>query len=301
MNSNISVSSVENVSVTTNNKDLTVESSNVQSRGTSPMAPASECEETSHEGSEEQMRLKIGQSRDVKAVVGPEQESVSIKTCEEKKAVECNKVESISSLEEGTKNESTETQVKEIKSTETDDKKEREIKRSFDDLPRTTVIDNVTIVEMSPIKKVAPMISESKTNSVSASEDIPDKTEVKCDTVKCANAQDNSSGCVSYNPFLDPQILQAADGLELLSALAEQRSKCVDNDTTYTKDCNDKENENKKLFAEPKSDPTENKKAQVKQKRKPSISRTRSIPPSKPSKNESGSYYTSTGLRIPQG
>ncbi|XP_055876452.1 serine-rich adhesin for platelets-like isoform X5 [Biomphalaria glabrata] len=30
----------------------------------------------------------------------------------------------------------------------------------------------------------------------------------------------------SYNPFTDPQILQAADGLELLSALAEKRPKC---------------------------------------------------------------------------
>ena len=29
----------------------------------------------------------------------------------------------------------------------------------------------------------------------------------------------------SYNPFIDPQILQAADGLELLSALAEKRPK----------------------------------------------------------------------------
>ena len=31
---------------------------------------------------------------------------------------------------------------------------------------------------------------------------------------------------VSYNPFTDPQILQAADGLELLSTLAEKRPKC---------------------------------------------------------------------------
>lgn len=31
---------------------------------------------------------------------------------------------------------------------------------------------------------------------------------------------------VNYNPYTDPQILQAADGLELLSALAEKWSKC---------------------------------------------------------------------------
>lgn len=30
----------------------------------------------------------------------------------------------------------------------------------------------------------------------------------------------------TYNPFTDPQILQAADGLELLSTLAEKRPKC---------------------------------------------------------------------------
>jgi hypothetical protein len=32
---------------------------------------------------------------------------------------------------------------------------------------------------------------------------------------------------VTYNPFTDPQILQAADGLELLSTLAEKRPKCA--------------------------------------------------------------------------
>ncbi|KAL8599647.1 hypothetical protein ACOMHN_053824 [Nucella lapillus] len=34
------------------------------------------------------------------------------------------------------------------------------------------------------------------------------------------------AGGLNYNPFTDPQILQAADGLELLSTLAEKRPKC---------------------------------------------------------------------------
>jgi hypothetical protein len=39
-----------------------------------------------------------------------------------------------------------------------------------------------------------------------------------------------------YNPFLDPQILQAVDGLELLSALAEKRSKSLDTNNKEVKE-----------------------------------------------------------------
>ena len=52
------------------------------------------------------------------------------------------------------------------------------------------------------------------------------KSDVDCDTAKSRNKKDDGSG--KYNPFNDPQILLAADGLELLSTLAEKRSKCSD-------------------------------------------------------------------------
>ncbi|XP_012939835.1 serine-rich adhesin for platelets [Aplysia californica] len=51
---------------------------------------------------------------------------------------------------------------------------------------------------------------------IDAADPLNDRLEVKV-------SADKSS---SYNPFTDPQILQAADGLELLSTLAEKRPKC---------------------------------------------------------------------------
>ncbi|KAJ8319255.1 hypothetical protein KUTeg_004346 [Tegillarca granosa] len=110
---------------------------------------------------------------------------------------------------------------------------------------------------------------------------------------------DNSSE-KTYNPFLDPQILQAADGLELLSALAEKRAKCEDvtdfttsdNSTSWVKNNNSKNKESVCMFSDDEPPKT---------KRKQSISRTRSVPAVKPeTKLETPSYYTSTGLRIPQ-
>lgn len=107
-----------------------------------------------------------------------------------------------------------------------------------------------------------------------------------------------------YNPFLDPQILQAVDGLELLSALAEKRSKSLDTNNKEVK-----EEEIKQEKTEEKIDEKIDEKIEKSSDEKPkpvkrakvkrTISRTRSIPPIK--EVETHSYYTSTGLRIPQG
>lgn len=114
-----------------------------------------------------------------------------------------------------------------------------------------------------------------------------------------------------YNPFLDPQILQAVDGLELLSALAEKRSKSIDakadtNEEEKEVETNEEEKKeeiNESVTIEDKAEPiTDNKEEKPKIVKKPklkrTISRTRSIPPVK--EPEAHSYYTSTGLRIPQ-
>ncbi|XP_064604503.1 uncharacterized protein LOC135469813 isoform X2 [Liolophura sinensis] len=76
---------------------------------------------------------------------------------------------------------------------------------------------------------------DKKTNSdkQSHSEKKKDKSgKVKKSKLKAKNSDQKKaqeSGVeerVNYNPYTDPQILQAADGLELLSALAEKWSKC---------------------------------------------------------------------------
>jgi hypothetical protein len=166
-------------------------------------------------------------------------------------------------------------------------------------LPTTTVIGDVTIVEMTPDTKlqsheIASNIDERKIET--HSELMPGKAE-----------QDIGN----YNPFLDPQILQAADGLELLSALAEQRAKFASPEKETQADQNVAKDQtepkthtktNKKDTSKTKSVEKKESKPAAKQVRKKSISRTRSLPPAKPDcKTEGGSYYTSSGLRIPQG
>lgn len=167
-------------------------------------------------------------------------------------------------------------------------------------LPTTTVIGDVTIVEMTPDTK-------SQLHKISTNND-QDKKETNSDIMPRKAEQDNGN----YNPFLDPQILQAADGLELLSALAEQRAKFAspENEETQSKQTDAKDQTesktptktNTKDTTKTKSVEKKEPKPAAKQVRKKSISRTRSLPPAKTDcKNEGGSYYTSSGLRIPQG
>ena len=153
-----------------------------------------------------------------------------------------------------------------------------------------------------------------------------------------------------YNPFIDPQILLAADGLELLSTLAEQRAKCIDVSENKSECKLEDKIEESALFdsraeiipkeeinseksslngngdyhiiSETKIIPDTAKSCGIKsdiispkpklsikeqntnessQPRKRAYSRTRSIPPLNDIKQEPTSYYTSTGLRIPQG
>lgn len=135
---------------------------------------------------------------------------------------------------------------------------------------------------------------------------------------KTASVQDVKEDKITdeYNPFLDPQILQAVDGLELLSALAEKRSKSLDTNNKEVREEEIKQEKTEEKIDEKIDEKTEEKideKIEVKiekssnEKSKPvkraklkrTISRTRSIPPIK--EVETHSYYTSTGLRIPQG
>lgn len=138
-----------------------------------------------------------------------------------------------------------------------------------------------------------------------------DKNPVKCDSnSKCDSVKDKTveqtvkenKHIEEYNPFLDPQILQAVDGLELLSALAEKRSKSLDTNKESKEEIIEqkdfKHDEKAIEITENPPEVEERPKPAKRAKIKRTISRTRSIPPIK--EPETPSYYTSTGLRIPQ-
>ncbi|XP_056019208.1 uncharacterized protein LOC125667992 isoform X4 [Ostrea edulis] len=253
----------------------------VQSRGTSPMIPGSECEDTPQDRIE-----NVHQNNELSSADAPSKCS---------RGVAAVQTESIQKINESDANSKTEKQ--DSLNTSTEENPGNQCAKLS--LPTTTVIGDVTIVEMTPDTKlqspeIASNIDQHKTET--HSELMPGKSE-----------QDIGN----YNPFLDPQILQAADGLELLSALAEQRTKFASPEKETQADQNVAKDQteskthtktNTKDTSKTKSVEKKESKPAVKQVRKKSISRTRSLPPAKPDcKTEGGSYYTSSGLRIPQG
>lgn len=254
----------------------------VQSRGTSPMIPGNECEDTPQDNIED-----VHQNNELSLMQPPT-------VCS--KGVTAVQTESIQKLPE-TDSKSKTKKVASVMTCSADNVGSHQASVS---LPTTTVIGDVTIVEMTPDTK-------SQLHKISTNND-QDKKETNSDIMPRKAEQDNGN----YNPFLDPQILQAADGLELLSALAEQRAKFAspENEETQSKQSDAKDQTesktptktNTKDTTKTKSVEKKEPKPAAKQVRKKSISRTRSLPPAKTDcKTEGGSYYTSSGLRIPQG
>ncbi|XP_052685701.1 uncharacterized protein LOC128165324 isoform X5 [Crassostrea angulata] len=253
----------------------------VQSRGTSPMIPGNECEDTPQDNIED-----VHQNNELSLMQPPT-------VCS--KGVTAVQTESIQKLPE-TDSKSKTKKVASVMTCSADNVGSHQASVS---LPTTTVIGDVTIVEMTPDTK-------SQLHKISTNND-QDKKETNSDIMPRKAEQDNGN----YNPFLDPQILQAADGLELLSALAEQRAKFAspENEETQSKQTDAKDQTesktptktNTKDTTKTKSVEKKEPKPAAKQVRKKSISRTRSLPPAKTDcKTEGGSYYTSSGLRIPQ-
>lgn len=275
---------------------IKTEMSSVQSRGTSPMVPASEIEDTSQEtieassinsGSDSEHSNKHSNIASVQTCASDRcssNESVSVdeNSCiseKEKINTSCSeKIENVNVCENS--DSKSETKVKEQNS-------EKDIENS--DTSELSLSNEARAASES-----AHILAGLSCSKVVANSDVS-----SCD--QNTKSIENSSE-KTYNPFLDPQILQAADGLELLSALAEKRAKCEDvtdfascesNTAWGTNNNNSKSKENVCMFSDEEPPKT---------KRKQSISRTRSVPAIKPeTKLESPSYYTSTGLRIPQG
>ncbi|XP_061182021.1 uncharacterized protein LOC133190416 isoform X2 [Saccostrea echinata] len=254
----------------------------VQSRGTSPMIPGTECEDTPQEKIED-----VNQSNEISSVEVSGLCSKGVAAVQTESTHKTSKSDTKCKIE---KEDSLKDCSEEITSNQC----------AKAALPTTTVIGDVTIVEMTP---------DTKSHSHEIASNIDqNKTEKHTDLIPTKTEQDSNN----YNPFLDPQILQAADGLELLSALAEQRAKFASPekeeskiDQTVAKDQTESKTytkTNPKDTTKTKSVEKKESKSAVKQVRKKSVSRTRSLPPAKPDcKTEGGSYYTSSGLRIPQG
>lgn len=304
---NSSIVSHANLSCT---EAIKSELSTVQSRGTSPMVPASEIEDTEQEmidNSPVQVKTDNEVHIDKKDIINDDDESsfsstdsfihmhvTSLKNENEKDNTVYSSKDSVE-LEITTKDKTVlpndEVSLKaQIKTLTTDSENQislhniqkKESDRTIESLPANE-LQNPDLIK-----------PDEKVSSNQSCDQIKDKKSVE--SVK----EDKSSE--DYNPFLDPQILQAVDGLELLSALAEKRSKSIDTRKDIKEE--DEKDEVKNEMSEDKieQDTSEEKEEKVKPIKRPkvkrTISRTRSIPPIKES--EPPSYYTSTGLRIPQ-
>jgi len=306
-----------------NNVTVKTEASTVQSRGTSPMVPASEIDDTSQEtidaapSTTESSCDTTASITDAKTVT---QSIASVQTCVTDvscctvsvTALTCstgseNRVKKCGLTSSYKDNKSENNEL--IKSNHTDvlssnNKvhggkysehsdiqiviKETSGNEKSSDNTETSVIvkldDKISIIERP--KKVE---SDHKHIIVSTNNQKNDKSSVPKDQ--------SSSNVENYNPFLDPQILQAADGLELLSTLAEKRAKCLEVEESKPASA---EIVSDKAFEKPSSKSSSNQ--ETPKPKKKQFSRTRSVPAKCETKTEQpGSYYTSTGLRIPQG
>lgn len=305
---NSSIVSHANLSCT---EAIKSELSTVQSRGTSPMVPASEIEDTEQDmidNSPVQVKTDNEVHINKKDIIDDDDESsfsstesfvhmhvTNFKNENEKDNTVYTSKDSIE-LEITTKDKtvlpndavSFKGQIKTLNTDSENQTALHNIQKKENDRP----IESLPANELKNPDLIKP---DEKVSSNQCCDQIKDEKSVE--SVK----EDKSSE--DYNPFLDPQILQAVDGLELLSALAEKRSKSIDTrkDIEEEDEKDDVKNEiPEDKIEEDKSEEIEEKVKPIKRpKIKRTISRTRSIPPLK--ETEPQSYYTSTGLRIPQG
>ncbi|XP_071129486.1 trinucleotide repeat-containing gene 18 protein-like isoform X5 [Mytilus edulis] len=304
---NSSIVSHANLSCT---EAIKSELSTVQSRGTSPMVPASEIEDTEQDmidNSPVQVKTDNEVHISKKDIIDDDDESsfsstesfvhmhvTNFKNENEKDNTVYTSKDSIE-LEITTKDKtvlpndavSFKGQIKTLNTDSENQTSLHNIQKKENDRP----IESLPANELKNPDLIKP---DEKVSSNQCCDQIKDEKSVE--SVK----EDKSSE--DYNPFLDPQILQAVDGLELLSALAEKRSKSIDTrkDIKEEDEKDDVKNEiPEDKIEEDKSEEIEEKVKPIKRpKIKRTISRTRSIPPLK--ETEPQSYYTSTGLRIPQ-
>ena len=333
LTSNVSVSCSETIAA------VKSETSMVQSRGTSPMVPASEIEDAAQEMIDNSPVLDNKNESEVpsvrKTIVNDDDESsfsstdsfINERTC-------ANDIVS--------KNDSNYIEKDCIESSV--DKKETHLLSDHDNTVQTDTrtCDDSKLVDQIIIQ--AKESNQDSSNTVQTnhlnnhdfikSDDSVTKHDYnsKGDLLlkdETASVEDVKEDKITdeYNPFLDPQILQAVDGLELLSALAEKRSKSLDTNNKEVKEeeikqekteeeidekteekIDEKTEEKIDEKIEEKIDEKIDEKIEKSSDEKPkpvkrakvkrTISRTRSIPPIK--EVEAHSYYTSTGLRIPQ-
>ncbi|XP_021358392.1 trinucleotide repeat-containing gene 18 protein-like isoform X2 [Mizuhopecten yessoensis] len=327
------------------------ETSTVQSRGTSPMVPASEIDDTSQEVIDAAPSTTQSMCDIVMNIANVSQSIASVQTCTTNASsstglvtsVTCSitKDKSVSNSVDESKTESCDTPIQPLES-EIHTKSEKEQCLSKDGTPECK-LDTKRVV--TPSTSVTSVAVDEDVKSVSERSE----TKEPPGDVICVKQNETNQSHRDYNPFLDPQILQAADGLELLSTLAEIRAKCVTLETPVappsegievspqapedikvtketsgpkttkipdaskiskdTEDTIDKKVAKETEKAEKKVSTQEKPKPSVqrsnsdtpKQSRKRPLSRTRSIPAKSDQKSEPASYYTSTGLKIPQG
>ncbi|XP_033736618.1 LOW QUALITY PROTEIN: BAH and coiled-coil domain-containing protein 1-like [Pecten maximus] len=318
------------------------ETSTVQSRGTSPMVPASEIDDTSQEVIDAAPSTTQSMCDIITDITNVSQSIASVQTCTTNASsssglvtsVTCSIDKSVSSDE--SKAGSCDIPIQSLDSDHSS-KSEKEQSLLKEETPEVKLDTN----------RITPSTSVTTDECVKEVSERSESKETTGDVI-CVKENEPKQNPSDYNPFLDPQILQAADGLELLSTLAEIRAKCVTLETPVvppnesqmvssatpdakgttgvsgaktektcnsSKDPKDKEdiidkkvsketekNEKKVTTQEkPKPSVQRSNSDTPKQSKKKPLSRTRSIPAKSDPKTEPASYYTSTGLKIPQG
>lgn len=186
----------------------------VQSRGTSPMLPASDsCPEDTEENKSDDNGEEILEVCDIE-----------------------NKHESIvfkgDSIDEIRPDKISVNDIKE----ESIDKNDN-VTNSF--CSQSTVLDCSEQKDNDIVVKKLNSI-ETKTERIQVIENTLHKTETDTQNITLNKSQKSSrnifTDLTEYNPFMDPQVLQAADGLELLSALAEKSAMRINDKIVESKE-----------------------------------------------------------------
>ena len=251
---NASVLPVHNINEpSTDINSSKIEHTSVQSRGTSPMLPATD---SSNEETEE-----CSSQPDEKTDKTETDEKLNEPKPHKKTSFEFNGKETSSKSE--TKNVQTECEIAQ----EVSHNEDLELVKEMPIVSTSNIQDSVvmevagkddtyidTKAELSTLRKHDESElreSSSKSNehevvTVEGATKVSTINPAKETKTKCCRTKNDRNifdDITEYNPFTDPQILQAADGLELLSALAEKSSLCSNINQT------DKNN-----FEEPKTD-----------------------------------------------
>ena len=220
-----------------------IEHTSVQSRGTSPMLPATDSSNEETEECSSQPDEKIDKTETDEKLKEPKPH---MKTCfqfNEKEAssksdpknvqTECEIAQEVSHKEDSVL-------VKEMPIVSTSNIQDSVVVevagKDYTNIDTKAVLSNLQKHGESELHESSSKSNEHEVVTVEGVTKVTINPAKDTKTKFCRTKNDRNifDDITEYNPFTDPQILQAADGLELLSALAEKSSLCSNINQTDT-------------------------------------------------------------------